>query len=62
MGGGGFGWVGERVEDNQNVPFLFLIFRYVKKEGMLILNVVSKIVSRHQIKSYQPSYFKNSKL
>ena len=47
---------------NQKGPLILLIFTYVNKEHLLILNMLSKVVYVFLIKSYEHFKFQNWKL
>ena len=53
--------MGRRVDSDQNDPSIFLIFKLVIKEDVLIPNIVSKSVYGHYIKSYGQFNFENLK-
>ena len=52
-------WVGGLVGGDQMTPSIFLISGYINKHDVLILNMASKIVHRHNIKSYEYFKFQN---
>ena len=54
------GWMGGWVSGDQKGPSIFLIFRYIDKQCLVITNMVSKSVYGFFIKSYEHFTFRNS--
>ena len=52
-------WVGGWLDGDQKGPSILFIFEYVKKQNVLILNMVSKIVYGFYIKKYKHFNFQN---
>ena len=53
------GWSGEWVGDDHLGPSIFLIFKYINKQTVLIVNMVLKVVYGFYIRSYEHFNFRN---
>ena len=56
------GWVGGWVGGDQKDPSIFLIFKYINKQTVLIPNMVLKVVYGFYIRSYEHFKFQNQEI
>ena len=54
------GWMDGWTDGDQKCPSIFLLFKYVKKQKVLILNMELKVVYNFFIRSYEHFKFQNS--